>query len=75
MMPGLTLRPSLLLCEDQATVGLFRVPVLISTGERDGYLNCCLIRTVRKNPLRGYAGRGSGHARGASYRALDGADA
>jgi hypothetical protein len=24
------------------------VPVLISTGERDGYLNCCLIGTVRK---------------------------
>jgi hypothetical protein len=24
------------------------VPVLISTGERDGHLNCCLIRTVRK---------------------------
>ena len=24
------------------------MPVLISTGERDGYLNYCLIRTVRK---------------------------
>jgi len=24
------------------------VPVLISTGERDGFLNCCLIRAVRK---------------------------
>ena len=32
----------------QDIVGLFRVSVLISTCERDGYLNCCLIRTGRK---------------------------
>ncbi len=51
------------------------MPVLISTGERDGHLNCCLIRTVRKIDDAATRGGGSGHARGANYRGLDEADA